>query len=95
MDSDDSDTLSNVSSSEPEDFPWNFNRWLDNYERELWFLKLAIVILMTLIQYGIIIMLYFIQITTGDRRDEGLVPMIRVLTIIAMAILGLAGYFRW
>ena len=66
----------------------------------LWFLNLAMVILMTLIQYGIIIMLYFIQITTGDRRDdgiiyEGLVPMIRVLTIIAMAILGLAGYFRW
>ena len=39
----------------------------ESYE-PLWFLNLAMVILMTLIQYGIIIMLYFIQITTGDRR---------------------------
>ena len=101
VDSDDSDTWSTASetlSLDP-DFSWNFNDWLDDYAPELWFLKLAIAILMALIQYGIIIMLYLIQYQTGDRRAdaiiyEALVPMIRVLTI-AMAILGLISGVLW
>ena len=89
VDLDDSDTWSTVSS----------NGWLDDYASELWFLKLAMAILMALIQYGIIIMLYLLQNQTGDRRAdaiiyEGLVPMIRVLTI-AMAILGLISGVLW
>ena len=97
MDSDDSDTLSNVS-IEPE--PWNFNDWLDDYASELWFLKLEIAILMALIQCGIVFMLYLsIQIQTGILLAdaiiyERLVRMIRVLTI-AMAILGLISGILW
>ena len=55
MDSDDSDTWSNVSGSEAEDLPYNFNDWLDDYAPELWFLKLAKTILMALIQCGIVV----------------------------------------
>ena len=97
VNSDDSDTWSNGSLGAESEA--DFNDWLYDYGRELWILKLAMAILMALIQYGIIIMLFLIQYQSeGSRADaiiyESLLPMIRVLTI-TMAILGLISGVLW